>query len=20
MVRHTSAAIGELSFPYFECC
>jgi len=20
MVRHTSAAIGKLSFPYFECC
>jgi len=20
MVRHTSTAIGKLSFPYFECC
>jgi len=20
MVRHTSAAIGKLSFPHFECC
>jgi len=20
MDRHTSAAIGKLSFPYFECC